>query len=104
MKKDVFPGAKCRVISSQRGPAGSSVGRIVRAVSLHSYPHVVWGDMWDCEPLDGKPFEVVITSPDLQTTTVRTANFATVAADWLEVLEDDPEPPKVVEKTEELTE
>jgi hypothetical protein len=104
-KREVGPNVKCRIIGSQRGPEGSSVGKIVNVVSRADPPtHIVWGPMWDVESLDGKPFKVIVTSPDMQTTTLQDGGMNAVCAeDWLEPLTDDPEPPKVAEKERELT-
>lgn len=105
MRREPYPGAKCRVIGSQLGPKGSTVGRVVKVIDRADPPeHIAWGPMWDCVPLDGMPFKVVITSPDMQTTSTRDSSNATFAQDWLEVIEDDPEPPKVEEKQQELVE
>lgn len=105
MRKEPYPGAVCRVIGSQLGPKGSSIGRKVKVISEADPPiHVVWGQMWECEAMDGMPFKVVITSPDMQTTSTRESSNAVFAGDWLQVLEDDAPPAKVDEKDIALTE
>jgi hypothetical protein len=104
MKKQVGPNVICRIIGSARGPKGSSVGKIVKVIGRSEHPeHVVWGPMWDVKKVDGTPFEVEVTSPDLQTKKIVQNAFAACAEDWLEPLDDDPEPPKVQEKEHELT-
>lgn len=103
MPKDVYVNAKCRVISSVRGPEGTSVGRIVRAAALNEIPHQVWGNMWDCEPLDGRPFDARVAAPDGSGEVIKPMATATFAEDWLEVIEDDELPPKAVTKEHELT-
>ncbi len=104
MRKEPFPGAKCRVVGSVRGPNGTSVGRIVRAVALNGIPHQVWGDMWDCEQLDGKPFDVRVAAPDGSGEEIKQMNNATFASDWLEILDEDPPEQKVKERETQLTE
>jgi len=90
MAKKVEPGVICRIIGSSVGPTGSSVGKIVKVRDRADPPdHVVWGDMWDVEAIDGSQFRVKITSPDMQSHTFRESNNATCADDWLEPLDDD---------------
>ncbi len=105
MTKKVAPGVKCRVVGSSIGPTGSSVGRIVNVIALADPPeHVVWGPVWDCEAADGKPFNVKITSPDMQTTQIQAGRTnATFAEDWLEPLDDDPEPGMTRQAEKEIT-
>ncbi len=104
MAKEIKPGVTCRVISSSRGPNGSSVGRLVKVVDQADPPiHIVWGEMWDCEALDGKGFDVKITSPDMQTSDFSKSNNATFAGDWLEPLEDEPPKDETRVQEKELT-
>lgn len=104
-KKEIGPGVKCKVIGTAVGPTGSSMGKIVRVVDRADPPiHVVWGEMWDVEAIDGKPFKVKITSPDMQTSSFRESNNSTCAVDWLEPLDDDMLPPQVQEREQQLTE
>lgn len=105
MAKKIEPGVKCRVIGSARGPSGASVGKIVKVVDRADPPmHVMWGEMWDVEAIDGSMFQVQITSPDMQIKSIRESRNATCAADWLQPLDDDQMPPKVQEKERELIE
>lgn len=94
-KKEVGPGVTCRIIGSSVGPRGSSIGRIVRVIGLTDPPiHVLWGEMWEVEAIDGSMFEVKITSPDMATSHIQKSRGAVCATDWLDPLEDDPTPPK----------
>jgi hypothetical protein len=104
MAKEIKPGIKCRIVGSAMGPKGSSIGKIVKVVGLAEPPvHVVWGDMWEVEAVDGSVFKVKITSPDMQTSNLQDSKNAVCAGDWLEPLEDDPTPPAVKEREVELT-
>ena len=103
MKKEVYPGARCKIIGSSVGPKGTSVGRfcyaIGKAKSLTGEPHTLWGFIWECESADGKPFDIIQGDG-----TIKRSLRAAFAEDWLLVVEDDPEPPKVQEKEQILTE
>jgi hypothetical protein len=102
-KKEVAPGVKCRLISSALGPKGSSVGKIVRVVCRSDPPtHVVWGPYWDIVSVDGTPFKVKITSPDMQTSHIRESMNASAAQDWLEPIDDDEDLPKAKAEEHEL--
>lgn len=89
-KKEVTPGALCKVISGADGPKAQSVGRQVRAIAVHPQHHVVWGPIWLCESTDGL---------DIVTMYGATGQRAHFAEDWLEVIEEDPNAtPRIEEK------
>jgi hypothetical protein len=100
-KKDVYPGARCRIIGSAVGPKGTSVGRVCiargPAQSLYGYPHSLWGQFWECESADGKPFDIKHDDGRVDRRMV-----AAFAEDWLEVIEDDEDLPKAKAKEHEL--
>ena len=103
-KREVGPGVTCRIVGSSRGPSGASIGKIVKVIGLAEPPvHVVWGDMWDVEAVDGSVFKVKITSPDMQTSNLQDSKYAVCATDWLEPVEEDTPPPAVKEREVELT-
>lgn len=97
--KEIKPNMRCRIIGSINGPKGSSVGRICITVELiRGVPHTLWGPMWLVESADGLPF-LVKHEDQTEYKHMRCA----AARDWLEPLEDDPEPLKEVERETELT-
>lgn len=102
-KKEVGPGVKCRIIGTSIGPSGKSMGMIVKVVGRADPPnHVVWGPMWDVEAVDGRSFQVKITSPDMQDSHLRESKNSVCATDWLEPLDEDTLPPKVQEREKDL--
>lgn len=98
-KKNVHPGARCRIISSASGPNGKSVGRIVTARYIQTgAPHTLWGEVWVVEDVDGVPFDRLPNDgllPDM--------TQCHCPEDWLEIIEDDPMPPKAEEVERERT-
>lgn len=97
-RKEIKPNMRCRIIGSINGPTGTSVGRICITVGIiPGVPHTLWGPMWLVESADGKPFAVK-HEDGREYENLR----CSAAEDWLEPLEDDPEPPKVETKEIEL--
>jgi hypothetical protein len=98
-KKEVYPGARCRIIGSANGPNGKSVGRIVTARYIQTgAPHTLWGEVWVVEDVDGVPFDRTPNDGILPDMTQ-----CHCPEDWLLVLDDDPESPKAQERERELT-
>jgi hypothetical protein len=89
-KKEVTPGALCKIIGSVDGPNGKSVGRQCRAVERHQQEHVLHGPIWLCESVDGADFVTQYGA---------LGSRAHFAEDWLLVLDEDPNAlPRITEK------
>lgn len=95
-RKPVYPNAKCKIIGSANGPKGLSVGRICKALFPYTDrpPHSLWGQIWRIEAADGKG--------DFMTEHGGIGSQCDAAEDWLEVIEDDPAPPKAESKEKDL--
>jgi hypothetical protein len=96
MRDEVYKGAKCRVIGSANGPKGLTIGRIVTAMFPYTDrpPHTLHGQIWRIQAADGKG--------EFMTEHGGIGPEVDVAEDWLEVLRDDPEPPKAEEREKDL--
>lgn len=110
-QKPIQPNKLYRIISSAKGPSGSSVGRKCITVSIdppERPPHTLWGKMWLVESADGKPFDFVREQTYDEDGTVYPSSVGRnmrciVAADWLEEEDEDPPEALMREKEKELT-
>lgn len=100
MAKKIGPNVLCRVVGGNQGPKSPNVGRQVLVVNGYpgKEPHSLWGPIWSCRSLDGRPF-LIKRDHEAATETGTVADFA---EDWLEPVEDDPDAPKVQEKEHHL--
>ena len=90
-KKEVGPGAVCRVIGGNKGPASPNIGRIVKVLNRHPNPkpHSLWGVIWQCAAQDGLGFQIHRDQSEEYGTGKAMQNIADLPTDWLEPLEDD---------------
>jgi hypothetical protein len=107
-QKPIQPNKLYKIISSAKGPSGSSVGRKCITVEMDPRPpHSLWGKMWLVESADGKPFDFIHEETHGGDQTFQKSEGrrmrCIVAEDWLSEEDEDPPEALMREKEKELT-
>lgn len=93
IQRPTKPGQKCKVVGSRsadngEGP-GPNMGKVVTTMFLHQQQAADSVPVWHCAGADLQTYYGVGTEADF-------------LIYWLQVADDEPEPPKTVVETEEL--